>query len=118
MMPRNPRRAAAGGVVVTAFALAGCAATVVGHWRLERASPGRDVFSLDNAHFRGDGTYEATLTLEGKTVREAGAYTFDGFTLTLRPAAGGYRKFDASASLDRLELRTRGRLVILEKGKP
>jgi hypothetical protein len=97
--------------------LVGCQGAIVGDWRLTDAVPNRQVFSIDNATFRGDGTYSATTTIEGVTNNEKGTYDFNGFKLLLRPQAGGQRSYTASLKLDRLELTAGKRHAVLQKGK-
>jgi hypothetical protein len=79
--------------------------------------PNKDVFAIDDAQFRRDGTFAATITIEGKTAREAGTYHFNGFKLTLRPQAGGQRRYNATVKLSKLEISDSGRRVVLKKGK-
>lgn len=97
--------------------LAGCHNVIVGDWYLEKAVPSRDVFSVDNATFRGDGTFRATTTIEGLTVSEEGTYKFIGYRLTLRPNAGGQRAYTAMLRGNQLELRSEKRSAFLRKGK-
>lgn len=82
-------------MVLLVFA-GGCAGTLAGRYDLIKATPNRDMFAIDNALFRGDGTYEATVTIDGMTTRESGKFQFNGFRLTLQPDKGGRRVFDAS----------------------
>ncbi len=97
--------------------LTGCQGAIVGNWRLTDAVPNRQVFSIDNATFRGDGTYSATTTIEGVTNSEKGSYDFNGFKLRLQPQAGGQRSYTASLKLDRLEITDGKRHAVLQKGK-
>lgn len=112
------RSALCGTAAVAALAaLSACQTTIVGDWRLVRVIPNPDEFCLENVQFTRDGGFAATLTLDGRTARETGTYRFTGFHLTLHPAAGGQRRYDAQLKLNRLEVR-RGRcLVTLERGK-
>ena len=97
--------------------LAGCSGAVAGDWRLVRAIPSREVLALDAVHFGADSTYSATVTMDGRTVREDGTFFYNGFKLRLRPASGGQRSFDASLSPGKLELKelTRGNRIELRK---
>ncbi len=97
---------------------AGCAAAVIGSWRLVRATPDREVFALDEVEFVGDGRYAATITLEGRTVRETGTFRFDGFRLTLRPADGGEREYPALVRPGELEVRHGRSFVRLRRSPP
>lgn len=97
--------------------LAGCQNVIVGDWYLEKAVPSRDVFSIDNATFRGDGTFRATTTIEGLTTQEEGTYKFIGYRLTLRPNAGGQRAYTATLRGSQMELRSEKRSAFLRKGK-
>jgi hypothetical protein len=97
---------------------AGCAAALTGHWRLVRATPDREVFALDEVEFASDGSYAATITIEGKTAREKGTFRFDGFKLALRPAAGGQREYPALVKLGDLEVRDGQSLVRLQRSQP
>jgi hypothetical protein len=96
----------------------GCAPAVVGSWRLVRASPDREVFALDEVEFAGDGSYAATITLDGRTVRESGTFRFDGFRLTLRPADGGERQYAALVRSGELEVRNGRSIVRLRRDGP
>jgi hypothetical protein len=96
--------------------LVGCQGALVGDWHLREAVPNRQVFSIDRASFRSDGTYSATTTIEGVTTSEDGTYEFDGFRLKLRPRAGGQRTYTASLKLDRLEIGDAKRHAVLQKG--
>jgi hypothetical protein len=93
----------------------GCGLSVTGQWRLVKAIPSREVFAIDEAQFARDGTFAATVTIEGKTAREKGTYEFNGFKLTLRPQAGGQRRYDAVERFGKLEVIDGERKVILEK---
>lgn len=97
--------------------LAGCQNVIVGDWYLEKAVPSRDVFSVDNATFRDDGTFRATTTIEGLTTEEEGTYKFIGYRLTLRPHAGGQRAYTAMLRGNQMELRSEKRSAFLRKGK-
>ncbi|MGE0480813.1 MAG: hypothetical protein AB7Q17_10125 [Phycisphaerae bacterium] len=94
-------------VGLLALTLAGCRGAVVGKWSLERARPNREVFAIDAAEFRSDGSYQATTTIEGRTQHEHGAFRFNGFTLTLRPEGGGQRAYEATVGPRRMELRAK-----------
>lgn len=93
----------------------GCAVGVAGKWRMVKALPNRDVFSMTDVQFNSDGSYAATITLEGVTRREEGAYSFNGFKMLLRPQAGGVREFDAMLVAGELELKRGPRAVVLRK---
>jgi hypothetical protein len=93
----------------------GCGLSVTGHWRLIKAIPSKEVFAIDEAHFARDGSFTATVTIEGKTARETGKYEFNGFKLTLRPQAGGQRRYDAVERFGKLEVIDGERKVILQK---
>jgi hypothetical protein len=106
-----------GMVAVLAGALAGCGGAIVGDWQMVQAQPSREVFAIDDAQFHRDGSFAATITIEGKTAREVGTYKFSGFKLTLRPHAGGQRNYNAMVKLGKLEVTDSGRKVVLKKGK-
>lgn len=72
---------------------------------------------MDDVRFERGGTYSATVTLDGRTSRENGAFSFNGFKLTLRPQAGGQREYNASARMQTLELSDKDRHVVLRKAK-
>ncbi len=95
----------------------GCGFSVAGHWRLVKATPSREVFAIDDARFARDGSFTATITIEGKTAREKGTYEFNGFKLTLRPQAGGQRRYDAVERFGKLEVIDGERKVILQKAR-
>ncbi len=102
-----------------AAGLAGCSRTIVGHYDLVRATPNPEDFAIDDADFLRDGRYHAVVTIGGHTARESGAYEFNGYKLTLRPAAGGQRKYNATIKPGRLEVFSGKRAVYLRKnGKP
>ncbi|MCG3125303.1 MAG: hypothetical protein CHACPFDD_00121 [Phycisphaerae bacterium] len=94
---------------------AGCRGALVGRWFLTDVAPSRQEFAIDNATFHQDGSFLADVTIDGKTIRELGTFDFNGVRLTLRPAAGGQRKFEASLVIDRLELTDAKRKVVLER---
>lgn len=108
-----------GGLTLLGLAplLWGCQGVIHGDWHLVQAVPNRQVFCIDNATFRPDGTYSATTTLEGVTTEEKGAYEFTGFKLKLRPSGGGQRTYVAQAQPGRITLTSDKRKVVLEKGK-
>lgn len=93
----------------------GCGLSVVGDWHLARAVPSREVFAIDDAHFAKDGSFAATVTIEGKTARETGTYAFNGYQLTLRPRAGGQRRYNAVVRLGTLEVLDGERKIILKR---
>jgi hypothetical protein len=95
--------------------LSGCGGAIVGHWRLEKATPNREVFSLDDVTFRGNGTFTATTTIEGLTTRESGTYKFIGYKLYLRPEAGGQRAYTTMLKMNRLQVTDGDRKIILKK---
>lgn len=97
--------------------LTGCQRAIVGHWRLHEALPNREVFAIDDATFRRDGTFAALTTTEGLTTRMSGEYAFNGYNLKLRPEAGGQRSYSAIIKMNRLELLDGQRKVILRKVK-
>lgn len=97
--------------------LVGCQRAVVGNWHLAEAIPNRQVFCVDEASFRSDGTFSATTTIEGVTTQERGTYQFNGFMLKLRPQAGGQRAYPTTLKLGRLEIIDGSHKVILKKGK-
>ena len=97
--------------------LVGCGGSIVGHWQMIQAEPNKHVFAIDDAQFHRDGSFAATITIEGKTAREIGSYRFNGFKLTLRPQAGGQRSYNAMIKLGQLEIVDSSRKVVLKKGK-
>ena len=103
-------------VPLTAILIAGCGGSINGNWHLDRALPSRQVFSMDNASFKGDGTFSATVTLDGRTLNHTGKYHFTGFKLTLMPKDGGQQTFDAYVKLNRtLELTDKDRHCVLAR---
>jgi hypothetical protein len=111
------RPIAAGMLTLLAGGLAGCGGAIVGDWQMVQAEPSKEVFAIDDAHFHRDGSFAASITIEGKTAREVGTYKFSGFKLTLRPHAGGQRSYDAMIKLGKLEITDSDRKVVLKKGK-
>jgi len=95
--------------------LTGCQQAVVGRWKLVEAVPNRQTFALDNVEFRGDGSFSATTTIEGKTTDETGTYEFDGGKLKLRPSAGGQRAYPTMLKFDRLEITNGKRHAVLQR---
>lgn len=96
--------------------LAGCRTAVTGDWYLEKAIPARQIFSMDDASFKKDGTFTAAVTLDGRTLKESGRYEFNGFKLTLLPKDGGQQAFDANMKLNaRMELTDKDRHCVLAK---
>jgi len=96
--------------------LAGCGGAIVGHWYLVKASPNREAFSIDDATFRGDGTFSAKTTIDGRSADETGTYKFIGYELLLRPQAGGQRKYTPVLKLGTLEVTDGSRYIVLKKG--
>ncbi len=97
--------------------LTGCQGMVIGDWYLVQAKPNRQTFSIDNATFRPDATYAATVTIEGVTNTEKGTYDFDGMKLHLRPQAGGQRSYTVQFLPGQLQVGDSRRHVLLQKGK-
>lgn len=95
--------------------LSGCGRAIIGQWRAVEAIPNREVFYVDSAVFRADGTYDAMTTIEGLTQDESGTYSFNGWELKLRPDEGGQHKFLANVRLKRLEIANGEHKVILRK---
>lgn len=112
-MNRNPVRLAIAAVLLCIAC--GCSGAVIGRWRMVEVVPNREVFSIDRAEFRRDGTFKASAVIDGKKLDESGEYEFTGFKLILRPAAGGVRRFDALLRLNRLEVTQGNRKVVLAK---
>jgi hypothetical protein len=104
-------------LALAACLLGGCRASLSGDWRLDQATPSRDEFCLEDVRFERDGSFAATTTIDGRTAREKGDFAFTGFQLTLRPAAGGERRYDAQLKFNRLEIRRGRNLVVLVRGK-
>ena len=102
-------------LLVAALLSAGCNGMVAGEWELVRASPSREVFALEDVRLERDGAYQARLTLEGAKFAESGTFKFSGWTLSLRPQAGGIRRYDAALKGNRLELRDGQRWVVLRR---
>jgi len=112
------RRTVSGALISTVLGpIGGCGGVLAGHWRIEKAVPHREVFCIDNADFRSDGSYAADVTLDGKSSRQEGAYEFNGFQLTLRPRAGGQRRYNATLKMNTLEVIDGERHVVLIKSK-
>jgi len=103
------------GLVGLLLPLVGCQQVLVGRWKLIEAVPNRQTFALDNVEFRGDGSFAATTTIEGKTTEETGTYEFDGGRLKLRPSAGGQRSYPTMLKFDRLEITYGKRHAILQR---
>ncbi len=97
--------------------LTGCGGALTGHWKMVEVVPSKQVFNIDDADFRSDGTFTATITIEGQTNRDTGTYKFDGFKLTFQPQAGGRRSYNAMLKFGRLEVTDGKRKVVLAKGK-
>lgn len=98
-------------------ACTGCAGAIHGEWHLVRATPSRQVFAVDNAVFRADGTYQAVVTFEGVTTAQEGTYDFDGTKLRVRFASGGQRTWVANARPGQLQINDGDRRVILQRGQ-
>ena len=97
--------------------LAGCQGAVLGDWYLVAAKPNKQTFSIDNATFRRDATYAATVTIEGVTNNEQGEYDFDGMKLRMWPQGGGQRSYTVQLLPGQLQVGDSRRHVILQKGK-
>jgi hypothetical protein len=94
----------------------GCGGAIVGDWHMVKATPNREMFAIDDAHFARDGSFTATVTIEGKTVHEQGEYEFNGFKLTMRPRGGGQRRYNAMKTGRTLKVQDGDRHVFLKKG--
>lgn len=105
------------GLGLLVVALTGCQAAVRGVWTLERATPNKEAFCIDRATFRADNTYDAVVTINGGTARQAGTYAFTGAQLKLRPSEGGQHSFQAEVQLDELRIKRGKHLVVLKKRK-
>ncbi|MCH8804770.1 MAG: hypothetical protein IH986_01610 [Planctomycetes bacterium] len=116
---RNRIGALIAGAVFAALlpALGGCQGVIVGEWQMVQCTPNREVFCIDEAVFRRDGTYAATTTIEGRTTREIGTYKFNGFTLKLRPQTGGERSYGAVRHAASIEVTHDSNKVVLRKGR-
>ena len=99
------------------IAATGCGGAIAGDWHMIKAIPNREIFAIDDAHFARDGTFAATVTIEGKTVHETGTYDFKGLWLTMRPKGGGQRRYNTVLKGRTLELHDDERKVFLRKGK-
>ena len=106
-----------GTAIALLCALPGCSGALKGDWHMVEAIPNKDVFCMDDASFARDGSFSATSTIDGKTIREVGTYKFNGFKLTLHPQAGGQRQYQAVLKIRTLEITNGDRKVILKKGK-
>ena len=103
------------GLLLLAPVLGGCGVAVTGNWHMVEVVPNKEMFCIDNASFRRDGTYSATTTFDGKTTDETGRYKFNGFKLILRPEGGGQRSYTAYEQLGRLHILDEQRKVVLRK---
>jgi hypothetical protein len=97
--------------------LTGCGGAIAGDWHMIKAIPSKEVFAIDDVHFDREGGFAATVTIEGKTAREEGTYEFNGFQLTMRPQAGGQRRYNAVLKGRTFEVIDDDRRVILKKGR-
>ena len=97
--------------------LSGCSGAVVGRWQMEHTALNRQVFAINKAEFRADGTYAASTTVEGVTHDETGDYEFDGFKLRMRPDRGGARVFDAKVVGNELQLVDGKRKVVMVRSQ-
>ncbi len=110
------RSCGAAGLGLTLFVLTGCQGALVGDWHMVEAAQPRQVFTIDHASFRNDGSYTATTIVEGVTHNDTGTYEFTGFKLRLRPQGGGQRTYTAALGPRRLNLADGKRRVVLERG--
>lgn len=98
-----------------ASGLVGCSGAVAGDWKMVKCVPNREVFAIEQAQFKRDGSYSARITIEGKQADTTGAYNFNGSKLTLRPSGGGQYSWNAFLRFNRLEITSGKRQVILER---
>jgi hypothetical protein len=113
-----PQLAARLTLICVVWSLAtGCGGMVTGHWYLGKAIPSKEIFAIDDVDFARDGSFTARVTIEGKTCSERGTYEFNGFKLTMRPQAGGQRRYNAVLKGRTLEVLDGDRKVILRKGE-
>ena len=102
-------------VTVLLFA-SGCGGAIAGDWHMIKAIPNKEVFAIDNAHFAKDRTYDALVTIEGKTIQEKGKYKFDGLRLTMYPNAGGQRRYTTLIKGSTFQINSGLGKLILKKG--
>lgn len=95
--------------------LPGCGGALAGDWKMIKCVPNRELFAIDSASFRRDGSYSANLTLEGKQADSSGTYSFNGSKITLRPAGGGQHAWSAFLRLNQLEITSGKRQVTLAR---
>lgn len=95
--------------------LPGCAGSIVGHWSLTKAVPNKQTLAIDDASFARDGRYSATVTIEGKTVREEGRYKYNGFKLTMLPGGGGQHRYNTMIRGGTMQIIEGERKLILRK---
>lgn len=94
----------------------GCGGVVVGHWRLVKSTPNREVFAINDLTLGRDGAFSGTVTIDGRTAEETGRYYFNGYKIIFRPAAGGQREYNALLQLNQLKISDKDkRQVILER---
>ncbi len=83
----------------------GCASsTLAGNWNLVRATPNREMFSIDDVTFTRDGRFTGATTIDGRTTAEEGTYFFNGFKIVFRPIGGGQREFNATLQVNTLRI--------------
>lgn len=99
------------------LATTGCQGFVHGRWHMIDARPNPETFAIDDVEFKKDGTFAATITIEGRTAQETGEYDFNGFKLRLRPQAGGERSYQAALQGRTLEVIDGSKKVILRRGE-
>ncbi len=82
--------------------ISGCAG-IQGHWEatgVVRPADAVSDFSVGEVTFNDDGTYEATMTYDGKERKSTGTYTYTCNRLTLKPDDGAAeRQYDAKLLL-------------------
>ena len=106
-------------IMICCFLLAsltGCAGSIVGQWHLSKAVPNKQTLAIDNAKFARDGTYLASVTIDGKTVQEEGRYKYNGFKLTMLPNGGGQHRYNTMVRGGTMDVIDGERKLILKKG--
>ncbi len=82
--------------------ISGCAG-IQGRWEATgkiRPADAVGEFSVGEATFNSDGTYEATMTYGGNERQSTGTYTYSWNNLTLTPDGGGAtREYDVKIAL-------------------
>lgn len=111
----NRKHACLVGPLLLVATAVGCSQALVGTWKTDPI-PEDESFYIIQAQFKDDGTYDATASKDGETVRLAGTYDFNGSKLTLKTPQKPERVYGAIYVIGgKLELTSGDKKLVMKK---